>query len=229
MTSQSHSFYVKTKVSVIPFQSSQHHISYNRYAPKHLTGILPDMEKYATLLLDLGQLIAKHLETIISIVAFVISCISLHISLKDRKNFVKIELFKGREYLNQKKIDYSKDPHLIPRFYVIVRNTGRTNIYVRTAWLSVNGEEFKLKDPKTIPHGGALGFPYIPGEDPDRPLEPYTERLYELYYENLKDNDRLSKLDEFKVKAFVQLQSGKKANTGKAIKIKSSEIFNDLP
>ena len=185
------------------------------------------MEKYAALLLDFARLIAAHLETVISVAAFVMSCISLTISLRDRKNFVKIELFKGRDYLLQNKIDFSKDPHKLPRFYVIVRNTGRTNIYVRTAWLSVNGIDFELVDPKTITYGGVLGFPEIRGEDPDRPLEPYTERLYRIHYDTIRRNSELADAEELHVKAFVRLQSGKKANSEK-LKVRSSEIFGDL-
>lgn len=186
------------------------------------------MEKYAALLLDFVRLIATHLETVISVAAFIMSGISLTISLRDRKNFVKIELFKGRDYLLQNKIDFSKDPHKLSYFYVIVRNTGRTNIFVRTAWLSVNGFDFKLVDPKTITYGGTLGLPEVHGEDPDRPLEPYTERLYRIHYDAIHRNSELANTEELHIKAFIRLQSGKKADSGKELKVRSSEIFGDL-
>lgn len=186
------------------------------------------MEKYISLLSDFIRLITEHLETVISVAAFIMSGISLTISLRDRKNFVKVELYKGRDYLLWNKIDFSKDPHKLTRFYVIVRNTGRTNIFVRTAWLSVNGIDFELVDPKTITYGGTLGFPEIRGEDPDRPLEPYTERLYRIHYDTIHRNCELANAEKLRVRAFVRLQSGKKADSGKELKIPSSEIFGDL-
>ncbi|MBQ6519442.1 MAG: hypothetical protein IJI14_12030 [Anaerolineaceae bacterium] len=185
------------------------------------------MEKYVVLFTELIKFFITHFDAFISILALIISFISLAVVLRDRKNHTRIELLSNRELVDRLKADPRVYPYMIPAFYVIVRNTGRTNIYIRNAWVTINGFDFNLTDPKTLPKHGVIGTSEIPGADPDRPVEPFTERLYRIYYAEIQKKRRIASSWELQIQAHVSLQSGKSSET-KMRKFKSSEIFDEF-
>lgn len=183
------------------------------------------MEKQVDFFIKLITLLLDNLETILSIAAFIISVISITITIKDRENKFKVILMKTAEFYdyitNQKNnVKYSS-----VAFAVLVRNTGRTNIYIRRVWIEINGVKLNVHDPEGFTESNMRGIITEKGLDPGRVFEPYSERMYLVYNHEITNHPSLSAADLYKVKAFALIQSGHRGNSGNVRHIYHMSVF----
>ncbi len=169
------------------------------------------MEKYQ----PLYELLKAHPDLPISILALVISIVSIIIVFRDRSNHIKVQLFTDSEWWNHEHLPVPQDIYYHPGFYVLLSNTGRTPVYVASARLIINKEFLHLMDVESLT---------IPPKEIDerRVLEPFQDRLYRISYGMIRSLIDLPESGKIRLEVRVIAQSGAAGKRKRTVSLKET-------